>query len=689
MVSRKLAAILFADIVGYTAIMQRNEKEGLRKVKRFRVVLEEKVSRLQGEILQYYGDGSLVIFSSGIAALQCAREIQEALNDKTSVQSEFVQVPLRIGIHIGDIVVEEGAIFGDGVNLASRIESLGIPGAVLFSYRLLADLKSHPGFHYVSLGAFLFKNVDEPMEVFALANNGFPVPKQSEIKGKTTSKTSKSNEVSIAVLPFEDMSSEKDQEYFADGIAEEILNTLARLNELKIVGRTSSFSFKNKQVTIAEIGSILNVTYVLEGSVRRHGDRVRITAQLIKVEDGFHVWSQKYNEDFTDIFKIQDAVAQNIGKVLLEILAPEQIDKLKASSNQNSEAYGFFLRAKHNFTNRFRSTLSLEDLRKSEELFLAAIKLDPNYALAHAGLANLYDTYVFYGISATESPEFTKYNQLRIQESERAYELDPTLAYVNEVRGHILLNSLADLKDVYRSYMKAYELNPQNPDILLALMDVYVRRGLMYDALTFVDAALTLDPLHTWALAWKTYTLGVLGDFDTAIRVVKTSLEINPEEIILLVNLASFYSFLHDKDNALATYEKINHINPEYLKGNPYYQIKIDLLEGRGNLPDRITGQPSAAILPIGNVEMDYLSGDPERFENGFRTWWSDWKEGRNALRHSVFFHSQGSIYLHLQYHPIYHSFKDKPWFREILNEEKEKYNRFYEAFIRPDQLLA
>ena len=598
MASRKLAAILFADIVGYTAIMQRNEQEGLRKVKRFRGVLEEKVSQQKGEILQYYGDGCLVIFDSGIAALQCGKEIQEALNDKTSIQREFVQVPLRIGIHIGDVVVEEGAIFGDGVNLASRIESLGIPGSVLFSYRLLADLKSHPDFHYVSLGPFLFKNVEESMEVFALANSGFPIPKRSEIKGKLTRETSNTNYASIAVLPFEDMSPEKDQEYFADGIAEEILNTLSQLKELKIVGRTSSFSFKNKQVTIAEIGSILNVNHVLEGSVRRHGDKVRITAQLIKVEDGFHMWSQKYDEDFTDIFKIQDAVAQNIGEVLLEKLAPEQIDKLKSKSVQSSEAYGLFLRAKHNFTNRFRSTLSLEDFRKSEELFLSALELDANYALAHAGLANLYDTYVFYGISATESLEFTKYNQLRIQESELAYAIDPTLAHVNEVRGHILLNSSADLKDVYGSYLKAYELNTQNPDILLSLMDVYVRRGLMYDALTFGDEALKLDPLHTWALAWKTYTLGVIGDFDAAIRVVKTSLEINPEEIILLVNLASFYCFLRDNDKALATYEKINQINPEYLKGNPYYQIKMDLLEGRENLPDRITDQPSAAILP-------------------------------------------------------------------------------------------
>ncbi len=724
MQSRKLAAILFADIVGYTAIMQRNEHEGLRMVKRFREVLEKKVSELQGEILQYYGDGSLIIFSSGISALQCAKEIQKVLNDKNNSSSGIVSVPLRIGIHIGDIVFKDDSIYGDGVNLASRIESLGIPGSVLFSHRLVDDIKSHPNFQTTSLGSFHFKNVDEPMEIFALANEGFPVPKRSEVKGKLKDKSSnidlakwliplilvlavfmgyqylqksktinddKAIEIakaSIAVLPFEDMSPQKDQEYFADGIAEEILNTLSQLDELKVAGRTSSFSFKNKETTITEIGKALNVDHILEGSVQRQGDKIRITAQLIKVEDGFQVWSKKYNNNFTDIFKIQDSVAQNIGNALLVKLAPEQLSRLKTKTFENSEAYGLFLRAKHIFTNRFRSTLSQEDFKKSEKLFQAAIDLDTNYALAHAGLANLYDTYVFYVLSPDDSIEFNKYNRLRIEESKLAFDLDSTLAYVNEVRGHVLLNSSANLNDVYKSYLKAYELNPKNPDVLLALMDVYVRKGLLKDALKFADEALAIDPLHIWALAWKIYSLGVIGDFDAAIDEVKTALDINPDEIILLVNLASFYSFMGNTKEAMATYEKIDQINPDYLVSNPYYQIKLDLLKGKLDLPQKIIDQPSAAILPIGNVEIDFLSSDMDRFEKSFLAWWEDWKSEKHVSQGSVFIYSQGSIYLHLQNHLMYQSFKNKPWFEKILKEEKDKYGRFLKKFSRPEDLL-
>ena len=691
---RKLAAILFADIVGYTTLMQQNEEEGLRKVERFRKVLQDKVAQQQGEILQFYGDGCLVIFSSGILALQCAKEIQEILSDKSSLFSGDIKVPLRIGIHIGDIVVKDSAIYGDGVNIASRIESLGVPGSVLFSQRLIADLSSHPEYKIISLGKFHFKNIAEPMEVFALDGENLTIPERHEMKGKL--KTSAPGDVSdkqrvasIAVLPFTDMSPEKDQEYFADGIAEEILSTLSQLNKLKVAGRTSSFSFKNKEVTIAEIGETLKVDHILEGSVRKHGDQIRITAQLINVRDGFHIWSNKYDEAFTDIFRIQDAVALNIGNALLEKLAPEQEEKLKYKAEQNSEAYELFLRAKHILSNRFRSTLSYEDFKNSEGSFLAAIELDQDYALAHAGLANLYDIYVQYGLSMVDPSEYNKYNELRISESERAFELDPSLAYVNEVRGNVLLNTRRDLDTVYYSYLEAYRQNPGSPELLLALMDIYFRKGLIHDALTFVDEVLVIDPLHIWAHAWRAYLLGVIGNFEEAIKQVKRGLDINPNEIILLMNLASFYSFIKENENALEIYERIGQINPDYLVSNPYYQIKIDLLNGKTGLPDKITDQPSAALLPIGNVELDYLSGVTNRFEESLKHWWDEWKKGKHTSHFGVFSYTQGSIYLHLENHPMYQSFKDKSWFQEILSTEKDKYDHYYRGYLRPEEIIS
>ena len=648
-------------------------------------MLEEKVDQHEGKVLQYYGDGCLVTFSSGIFALQCAKEIQETWND----QSNDVEVPLRIGIHIGDIVIKNESIYGDGVNLASRIESLGVPGAVLFSQRLVADLKNQPQFQYVSLGEFHFKNVDEPMEVFALSNKGFPIPKRSEMKGKLKStKTNIEDKVSIAVLPFADMSPERDQEYFADGIAEEILNTLAQLKELKVVGRTSSFTFKGKNATIEKIGTTLKVNHILEGSVRKHGNKIRITAQLINVEDGFHIWSHKYDDDFTDIFKIQDTVAENIGKVLLEKLVPEQISKLVSNPNQNSEAYELFLRAKHILT-RYLAAFNPEDFNKAETLFLASIEIDFNYALAHAGLADLYDTYLVWRVSRQNTKEFNKYDELRTKSSELAYNLSPTSVYVNQIKARVMLNRMVDLEEVYQRFIEAYEVNPNNPEVLLGLMNVYIRKGLVYDALKFVDKALVVDPLHTWAYAWKVYALGLLGDFELAIQTAKLALEINSEEVIILANLASIYSFSKDKEAALETYELVNQINPDYLNRDPYFQIKLKALKNPLNLPAIISLQPSIALLPVGNVEIDYLSGDFDRFEKSFLAWWERWKTGVYTSDLSFFSNKNCSIYLHIKNHLMYQSLRDKYWFKNILEKEKEKYDHNFKLFIRPEALFS
>ena len=680
---RTLAAILFADIVGYTAMMQHDENQGLQKVERFRTVLEEKVGLHNGKILQYYGDGCLVTFSSGILAVTCAKEIQEDLH----MQGKEKSVPVRIGIHIGDVVVKNDAIFGDGVNLASRIESLSVAGGVLFSQRLVADLKSHPQFDYTSLGDFHFKNVDQPMEIFALSNKGFPIPKRSEIRGKLNSKReTEEGKASIAVLPFRDMSPGRDQEYFADGIAEEILNTLAQLKELKVVGRTSSFSFKGKKTSIGEIGAALNITHVLEGSVRKHGNKVRITVQLINVDDGFHIWSKKFDDDFTDIFKIQDKVAENIGKVLLEKLAPQQLSKLRSDTVQ-TEAYELFLRAKY-IMSRFMATFRPDDFEKSEQLFQAAIEIDSNYALARAGLAELYDTYVFYQLPI-HAQGFAEYNQLRIEESDLAHKIDPNSAYTNLIKARVMLNTFSDLEEVYRLLLKAYELNPNGPEVLLGLVDVYIRRGLFLDALKFADQAITLDPLHTWSHSWKIYALGLLGDFEQAIQVSMATLEISSNELVILANMATFHSFLNNREAALSIYEKIDQINPEYLKHNPYFQIKRTALEDPAKLPPKITAQPSIALLPVGNVEIDYISGDIDRFEKGVLSWWERWKTGTYASDLNFFSNKNCSSYLHLKHHPMFQKLRLKPWFQVIMDEEKKKYDHNIDQFIRPEVLFS
>src|SRR6185369_9582267 len=281
-----------------------------------------------------------------------------------------------IGIHLGDILVSEGNIFGDCVNITSRIESMGSPGAVLFSESVKKQIQNKQQFQVVSLGKFEFKNVIEPMEIFALENNGLPVLNPKEANGKFKEQK---NMKSIAVLPFVNMSNDNEQEYFSDGIAEEIINSLAHLNDLKVAGRTSSFQFKGKSVDLREIGEKLGVHNVLEGSVRKQGNHLRITAQLINLDDGYHLWSEKYDRDIDDLFAIQDDIAIAITeKLKLTLLEKDRVQILK-SPTRNKEAYDLYLKA------RFYRARRGSSLITSLGYFQKAIELDPDFALAYAG----------------------------------------------------------------------------------------------------------------------------------------------------------------------------------------------------------------------------------------------------------------------------------------------------------------
>src|SRR5450432_167090 len=254
---RQLAAIMFSDMSGYTALMQQNEQLAKDKRRRLKEVLETSVSGYNGKILQYYGDGALSIFNSAIDGVNCAVEIQQTLQQEPKVD-------LRMGIHTGDIIIEDEAIYGDGVNIASRIESLAVPGGIFISEKVLDEIKNQGDISTREMGYFELKNVKQPVRVFAIANNGISVPSRDEIKGKTSKPANR-----LAVLPFVNMSADPENEYFSDGITKELLNALTRVEGLQVTSRTSAFAFKGKHDDIRDIAIRLNVDKVLEGSVRK------------------------------------------------------------------------------------------------------------------------------------------------------------------------------------------------------------------------------------------------------------------------------------------------------------------------------------------------------------------------------------------------------------------------------------
>ena len=359
--ARQLAAIMFTDIVGYTAMMQANEQKAVAVIKHYNSSLEKLVQQYNGQVLNYYGDGSLCIFPNATDAANCSLDLQKELKNDPGV-------PLRIGLHIGEVFFENEKALGDGVNVASRVQSLGQENTILVSGEFYDKIKNNPSFSAVSLGQFDFKNVTKPLEVFALSNEGLFIPQRSKMEGKLKKRSGKkriiiatsliilfcaagfliyktfftgkaesgSTDQSIAVLPFVDMSAAKDQEYFSDGMSEELLNLLSKIPGLKVISRTSSFSFKGKNLDVRKIGENLGVANILEGSIRKSGNMIRITAQLIEVRNGTHLWSETYDREMKDVFVIQDEISKMIVDILKIKLTGKHANQLAREFHQKS-----------------------------------------------------------------------------------------------------------------------------------------------------------------------------------------------------------------------------------------------------------------------------------------------------------------------------------------------------------------
>ncbi len=520
--TRQLAAIMFTDIEGYTAIMQHNEQEALIIKNRHREVLQNKHKQYNGRIIQYYGDGTLSIFQSVIEAVQCALAIQQELRQSP-------QVPLRIGLHIGDVIFQDDLVIGDGVNLASRIESLGIAGSVLISDRVNEEISNQPELKTVSVGTYQFKNIDRIVEVFALDHDGLIRPKPDSLKGKTVEKENLSNQQeerftskSIAVLPFVNMSNDPEQEYFSDGMAEEIINSLAHVKDLKVAGRTSSSVFKSIKVDLRELGRKLGVSTLLEGSVRKQGNRLRITAQLINVEDGFHLWSEKYDRDLNDVFAIQDEIALAITEKLKVTLLESDFKLITKSSTHNTEAYELYLKGR--FLLNRRGNFILEGLQN----FRKAIAADPGFAMAYAGFADANMVSAAYGF--LPGREVMK----EIKESaETAIRLDGSLCepYCSLGSYYVCERNWIQAK---KNFIKSFELNPKYAQAYSWYGMIYLAwvEGNFEEAEKQGRTAIKLEPLSAIDHADLSWTLYTARKFEEALVLAKTGIELDSNSFL-------------------------------------------------------------------------------------------------------------------------------------------------------------
>lgn len=506
--TRQLAAILFTDIAGYTAIMQKDEHLAVKLLKHHRGVLEKTVAEYEGDVIEYSGDGSLCIFSSITEAMQCALSIQMRLQSEPAV-------PLRIGLHIGEVLYEDGKIMGDAVNLASRIQSLGKAGSILFSREIFDKIRNHHEFKTVFLGRFLLKNVTDPMDVFALANEGLTVPAKDEIEGRVNELVPgrkfkiplkwiivssaavvillimffrsgllkkynqfTGNEKSIAVLPFENISNDTLQQYFSDGITEDIITQLSKIADLKVISRTSVMQYKDSKKNIKEIAEELGVAAILEGSVRKEADKVRITAQLIDAYNDKHIWAETYDRNASEIFAIQSEVAQHIANELNVKLTAEEGKRIDEKATDNVEAYEDYLRAKR-----------LPWLQRVETL-LMAIKKDSTFALAWAELANTYSKMPM--IKQTDKPYYVRKS---LDAALMAVNYGPELSETHMILGDVLKIITLNPAISIRELNKSVKLNPNNAEAYVYLAYAQMELGEFAEAEKNLQKAKLLDPL--------------------------------------------------------------------------------------------------------------------------------------------------------------------------------------------------
>lgn len=399
---RQLAAIMFADMTGYTAMMQEDELHAKTLRDRQKHTLETFIPSHNGKIIQYFGDGTLSIFDSAINAVQSAIEIQIELQKDPKVL-------LRIGIHSGDVVYDKEGLYGDCVNLASRIEALSSPGAVLISDKVYDEVKNQPDINCSFPGKFYLKNVKRQVDIYAISNEGLVVPTHAQTGVKVGA------EKSIAVLPFTNMSADPENEYFSDGISEEILNALTRVEGLQVTARSSSFFFKGKNEDIRQIGSKLGVATVLSGSVRKAGKRIRTSVQLVNTADGYHIWSEVYDTDMEDIFQVQDEISLKILNRLKENFAIRNKEAIVKAPTENLDAYNEYLKGRFHW-NKSKP----EDTLIAISHFEKAIEIDPNFALPYCALSYCYS---FMGSAGLMLPNeaFPKTKDYTL----KAIELDP------------------------------------------------------------------------------------------------------------------------------------------------------------------------------------------------------------------------------------------------------------------------
>jgi adenylate cyclase len=552
---RKLAAVMFTDIVGYTLLSQKDESLALELLEEHRKIVRPILAKHGGIEIKTMGDAFLVEFSSALGAVRCGLDIQQAIGEMNSEKSQGKRIRLRIGIHLGDVIHSAGDIYGDAVNVASRIQPLAEPGGICVTEQVYVHIRNKLEIRMTSLGRRDLKNVDQPIEIYKLE-----IPGMKEGLETKESKAYALDRSRLAVLPLVNMINESGNEYFADGLTEELTSTISRISSLHVISRTSAAQYRNASKKILDIGRELGVGSVIEGSVRKSSNRVRISVQLIDVQTDEHVWAENYDRQFEDVFAIQSDIAQRVAGSLMVQLAQGEKKQVERVATKDSEAHNLYFKGRYFWRQR-----TGEGLSRAIEFFKRAIEKDPSYALAYSGLADCYTASAVYG----HTPVQATLAKQRLA-SLRAVDLDSTLAEArNSLAISLAMNN--EFSEAENEFHRAIELNSN------------------------------YSTIHHW----YAQVLAVLDRQEEAIREAERARELDPLSPTTFMTLGFVHTLAHNPLKAIAELENYRDIDPNYLPVN--LLLAIAYTESSRFSEAAKTIRSTVDQLPVGKFALAYV----------------------------------------------------------------------------------
>jgi adenylate cyclase len=586
-VERRLAAILCADVVGYSRLMGADEEKTLAVLKGHRrELIDPLIDQHRGRIFKTTGDGMLIEFASVVDAVRCAVVVQQGMEDRNANLPESERIRFRVGINLGDVMVDEGDIFGDGVNVAARIEALAAPGDICVSASVREQVGEKLPIRFADLGEHGVKNIARPVRVYRVEKGGEPLV--GPVDDGTKLPLPLPDKPSIAVLPFQNMSGDQEQEYFADGMVEEIITALSRIRWLFVIARNSSFTYKGQAVDVKQVGRELGVRYVLEGSVRKSGNRVRITAQLINATNGAHLWADRFDGLLEDVFELQDRISISVAGVIEPTLRQTEIERARRKRPDSLDAYDLYLRALP-----YVFTPMPEDADKALPLLSKAIELEPDFAAAHAIIAWCHEQrYLRGGIQEETRLAGLRHARLAIAGGGDDAAALATAGFVIAVCGR-------DFETALTAFDRSFALSSSSA-LALGLSSI-VRAWRADDGIAVEQAnrALRLspfDPLVILPYIGLAYAHFAAGRFEETIAAASLATQVNPRFTVPQILHAAALGRLDRNEDAKIAVQRL-------LELQPGLTVATAILSARYVDPKNITALANAlhrAGLPEG-----------------------------------------------------------------------------------------